>query len=442
MSTTVNDGGLEASKKDEDRLYRRVAWRILPLLLIGYVIAFLDRVNIGFAKLHMLDELAFSEAVFGLGAGLFFAGYLLFEVPSNLILHRVGARLWLARIMLSWCAVCVLTAFVTQPWQFYTLRFLLGVAEAGFYPGVILYLTYWFPEHRRASKITIFQTGIPLAGIAGAPLSGWIMDHFHQWYGMSGWQWLLVLEALPAIPVAIAFILLLDNRIMDAKWLSAEEKQLLQSRIQTESQAKHIQGVGDALRNSGVWKSCLVGILLSMGVYGISFYLPTIIKRAGAESATSIGLLTAIPYLAVAVGLVALGVSAGRLREHRWHAAGAALVGSAALCASMLFVDRSLPMTLAMLSLAAAGIMSALPLGWNLFCASVSGRGAAAAIGLITSVGGIGGLIGPYIIGAVAEASQRIDTGIYIVGAAGVLGAVLLLTYPISGGSRRTHENQ
>ena len=228
----------------EDATYRKVALRFIPFLMLCYVVAYLDRVNIGIAKLNMLADLQFSEAAYGLGAGLFFIGYMLFEVPSNLIMHRVGARLWIARIMISWGMLSGIMAFVTSPWQFYVVRFLLGVAEAGFYPGVILFLTYWFPNHRRARMTAIFQAGIPVAGLLGSPLSGWILDTFHQVGGHAGWQWVFVLEALPTLPLAVGVLLILTDRVKDAKWLSSEQRELIARDIAQDEKGRPPARVG------------------------------------------------------------------------------------------------------------------------------------------------------------------------------------------------------
>lgn len=243
----------------ENMTYRKVAFRIIPLLMICYIIAYLDRVNVGFAKLQMSEELGFSEAIYGLGAGLFFIGYFFFEIPSNILLHKLGARLWIARIMITWGLLSALFAFVQTEWQFYILRFLLGAAEAGFYPGVILYLTYWFPSHRRGKMFALFQAGSPAAGIFGNPLSGWIMDQFHDTAGWQGWQWMFVLEAIPAVVLGVVILLYLDNSVKAAKWLTEEEKAIISRDIEADSKGKAAShSLMSLVKNPMLWVMTLI----------------------------------------------------------------------------------------------------------------------------------------------------------------------------------------
>ena len=242
-----------------ERTYKKVFWRIVPFLMLCYVVAYLDRVNVGFAKLQMSTDLAFSETVFGLGAGVFFIGYFLFELPSNILMHKLGARIWIARIMITWGLLSAVFVFVKTPAQFYILRFLLGLAEAGFYPGVILYLTYWFPSHRRAKIIAVFMSAIPVSGIFGNPLSGWIMQSFHSNQGLAGWQWMFLIEAIPAIAIGIATILYLDNGIANAKWLSEREKRLLTDGVAAQQQEKtRTHSVGAVFRDPRTWWMSLI----------------------------------------------------------------------------------------------------------------------------------------------------------------------------------------
>ncbi len=253
---------LDTETRIEKRAYNKVFWRIMPFLMLCYVVAYLDRVNVGFAKLQMAQDLAFSETVFGLGAGLFFIGYFLFEVPSNLLMHRIGARIWIARIMITWGIISALFLFVKTPTQFYVMRFLLGLAEAGFYPGVILYLTYWFPANRRAKMIALFMSGIPVAGMFGNPLSGFIMDAFHDYGGMRGWQWMFLLEALPALLIGVITVFVLKNGIDQAPWLDTEEKRVLKRNIEEDSRQANASGTGHSLRavfsDRRVWWRCLI----------------------------------------------------------------------------------------------------------------------------------------------------------------------------------------
>ena len=268
--------------------------------MLCYVIAYLDRVNVGFAKLQMSQDLGFSEAVFGLGAGVFFLGYFLFEVPSNLLMHRIGARIWIARIMITWGILSALFMFVETPTGFYVLRFLLGLAEAGFYPGVILYLTYWYPAQRRAKIIALFMSAIPVAGIFGNPLSGWIMEAFHGAHGLQGWQWMFLIEALPAILIGIVTVMYLDNGIDRAKWLSDEEKRLLTREIEADQKQAGAQrhSLREVFADKRVWWMCLIYFTFVAGQYGLTFWMPTLVKSTGVSGAFKIGLLSAIPSCA------------------------------------------------------------------------------------------------------------------------------------------------
>ena len=285
MAAPVIGAELTASQETvsfEARTYARVARRLIPFLMLCYLGAYLDRVNVGFAKLQMLSDLGFSETVYGIGAGIFFLGYFLFEVPSNMILHRVGARNWLARIMLTWAVISASFVFVRSPTVFYVLRFLLGVAEAGFAPGVILYLTYWFPAARRAKALSMFFMAIPLAGILGGPLSGWIMHSFQGVQGLTGWKWLFMLEALPSLVLGIAIILYLDNGIAGAKWLNDDEKALLKRNVENDRTrtTEHLS-IRSFIGDRRLWLMAAIYFCVVLGQYGLTFWLPTIVRRTG-----------------------------------------------------------------------------------------------------------------------------------------------------------------
>jgi len=320
----------------ETATYAKVTLRLLPFLFICYVAAYLDRVNIGFAKLQMLSDLHFSEAVYGLGAGVFFIGYFLFEVPSNMLLHRLGARLWISRIMVSWALVSAATMLVTTPTAFYVLRFLLGVAEAGFFPGIVLYLTYWYPSARRGRMNALFMTGIPIAGVLGGPLSGWIMHAFGGVHGLANWQWLFLLEALPSLALGIATPFVLPNGIRSASWLDAREKQLLEDRLAGDPQAGSEASLRSVMADVRVWRLAAIYFCCMMGLYGVSFYLPTLIAAAGVDDALDVGLLTAIPYAVAVASMILLARSSDRHNERRWHLAAASIAGAAGLYASTL----------------------------------------------------------------------------------------------------------
>ena len=274
MNTTILPGASASMQSGEDATYAKVTWRLLPFLFICYVAAYLDRVNVGFAKLQMLNDLKFSETIYGLGAGIFFIGYFIFEVPSNLMMHRFGARKWIARIMISWGAISGCMMLVQTPTSFYVLRFFLGVAEAGFFPGIILYLTYWYPAARRAKVTSLFMTGIPMAGVIGGPLSGWILTAFDGVSGLAGWKWLFVLEAVPSVVLGLIVLVYLNDKISDATWLSAEQKAMLQRNIEADSAHIEDHSALGAFRNGKVWVLAAAYFCFIMGLYGVSFWLP------------------------------------------------------------------------------------------------------------------------------------------------------------------------
>ncbi|WP_442783189.1 MFS transporter [Collimonas fungivorans] len=418
-----------ASSAFEAATYAKVTWRLLPMLFLCYVASYLDRVNVGFAKLQMLNDLKFSETVYGLGAGIFFIGYFIFEIPSNMILHRVGARLWIARIMITWGIVSGAMIFVDSPATFYVMRFLLGVAEAGFFPGVILYLTYWYPAHRRGKMTALFMTGVPISGVIGGPLSGWIMKAMPGVHGLAGWQWMFILEAIPSLLLGVVVIFYLQDRIRGAAWLSEAEKQLLESQIQAESSQKAEASLGQMFANPRVWLMALIYFCFVMGLYGVSFWLPTIIKATGVTDTFNIGLLTAIPYASAAIAMILIGHSADRRRERRWHVAIPALLGSIGLVLSTVY-DHNTLLAMSALTLATIGIITVLPLFWSLPTAFLGGAAAAAGIALINSLGNLAGFVSPYLVGWLKDQTQSTNSGMFVLAASLVLGALLTLSVP------------
>jgi sugar phosphate permease len=392
----------QASASFETATYNKVGWRLIPFLLLCYVVAYLDRVNVGFAKLQMLQDLKFSETVYGLGAGIFFVGYFLFEVPSNVILHRVS---------------------------FYVMRFLLGVAEAGFFPGIILYLTYWYPAARRARMTAFFMSAIALSGVIGGPLSGWIIQSFAGMNGLKGWQWLFILEGLPSIAVGIATFFYLDDRIDHAKWLTAEEKSLLAANIVVENTGKQDLSIRGVFADPRVWLMSLIYFAFVMGLYGVSFWLPTLIKATGVKDALQIGLLTAIPWGSAVVAMILVSRSADRHRERRWHIAIPAVLGAAGLVLSAVWGQNTL-LAMAALTVATMGILTTLPLFWSLPTSFLAGAGAAAGIALINSLGNLAGFVSPFMVGWLKDLTQSTNAGMYALAASMVLGAILTLGVP------------
>ena len=411
-----------------DLLFRRVALRFMPLLFIGYVVAYLDRVNVGFAKLQMLNSLHLSEAAYGLGAGLFFIGYFLFEVPSNLLLHRLGARRWIARIMVTWALLSMANAWVSTPVGFYVVRFFLGVAEAGFFPGMVLYLTYWFPSHRRGKMVALLMAGNPVSGLLGGPLSGYLMHALQGTWGLDGWQWLFVVEALPSIVLGIVILRYLDDRVADATWLSAAEKSQIQSEIDADAAVRTHGSVRAVFTSARVWLLCLILFGIVMGSYALGFWQPTIIRATGVSDPLTIGLLTTIPYSVALIAMIAAGRNADRSRERRWHIVLPALVAASGFCICATNGDSSVFSMLG-LTLAAAGVVTALPMFWALPTAFLGGTGAAAGIALINCTGNLAGFISPAVIGWLKTLTHTLSSGLFVVAGTLTLSAVLILAF-------------
>ena len=427
MNTTILPGATGIKQLDEDATYAKVTWRLLPFLFICYVAAYLDRVNVGFAKLQMLNDLKFSETIYGLGAGIFFIGYFIFEVPSNLMMHRFGARKWIARIMISWGVISGCMMLVQTPTSFYILRFLLGVAEAGFFPGIILYLTYWYPAARRAKVTSLFMTGIPMAGVIGGPLSGWILTAFDGVNGLAGWKWLFVLEAVPSILLGLMVLVYLNDKISDATWLSAEQKAMLQRNIEADSAHIEDHSALGAFRNGKVWILAAAYFGFIMGLYGVGFWLPSLIKASGISNTTTIGWLVAIPYAAAVACMVWTSGHSDRTGERRWHIAIPAWLGAAGLVASILVPQTPL-WAIVTLTLATMGILTGLAQFWCLPPAFLGGAAAAAGIALINSVGNLAGFVSPFIVGWIKDLTGSTNNGLLVIAASLVAGSAIVLS--------------
>ena len=411
------------------RLYRKVTWRLIPFLFACYVAAYLDRVNVGFAKLQMLTDLQFSETVYGLGAGIFFLGYFLFEVPSNIILHKVGARLWIARVMFTWAIISAGMMFVSSPTMFYVMRFLLGVAEAGLFPGVILYLTYWYPAARRGSIIAMFMTGIPIAGLIGGPLSGWIMHNLSGVQGLAGWQWMFLIEALPSFILAFCVLAFLDNGIAEAKWLSADEKALLIRNIEADNTGATKHRLRDGFTSPWVWLLSGIYLFFIMGLYGVGFWLPTLIKGAGVTDTLTIGFLTTIPYGAAAIAMIMVGRMSDAARERRWHIVVPGVIGAIGWLVSIQFSTNLVIAELA-LTVATIGVLVTIAQFWCLPTAVLAGAAAATGIAVVNSVGNLAGFVSPYLIGWIIDSTHSISLGVYTLAASLLIGSFLVLAMP------------
>jgi len=422
----------------EKRVMRKVTLRIVPFIILLYFIAFLDRVNIGFAALTMNQDLGFSPTVFGLGAGIFFLGYFLFEVPSNLILHKVGARIWIARVMITWGLVSGCMAFVQGTTSFYTLRFLLGVAEAGFFPGIILYLSYWFPAARRAQVTAIFMAAAPLSTALGSPISAALLE-MDGMMGFTGWQWMFVIEAVPAVLLGVVVLFYLTDRPAKANWLTDEERQWLEDTMQAEERAR-----GAKQSHSSAWRGltdrrvlalALVYFGTSAGLYTLGIWSPQIIHSFGASS-LQLGFLNAVPAVAGVIGMVLWARHSDRKNERSWHVIGACLLAAAGLIYAG-NVSTLLTVIIA-LTLVTVGISASKPPLWSMPTLFLSGPAAAAGIATINSIGNLGGFVGPMMIGVIRQQTGSYTWGLYFVAGLLAISALTVLILSAKSGKPQT----
>lgn len=424
----VNCGAAKYDPLEQETI-RRVAWRLMPLLMVGYFCAYLDRVNVGFAGLTMNKALGFSGAVFGFGSGVFFIGYFLFEIPSNLILARVGARRWIARILVTWGVISGLTAFVWNDWSFYSIRLLLGAAEAGFYPGIVLYLTWWFPSFYRSRMQGIFQSSSMISLLIGPPVSAYLlqMDGFS---GLQGWQWLFLIEALPPIIMAVVIWFFLTDRPKDATWLRPDQRQWLSQRIESEDaqrEAVHRFELGETMRNVRVWLLTLVYFGQNVSNYGLLLFLPQIIKSFGI-SVQATGFVSAIPFIFAIPAMIYWGYHSDRTGRRTLHVASACLVCAGGLAACILIGTQHPVWMMVALTIGIMGQQSIAPTFWPLPSAMLSGIAAAGGIALINSVGNLGGFLGPYMFGLIKDATGGSDLiGLVALAAWPVLSALVLV---------------
>ncbi|GAB2903823.1 MFS transporter [Paraburkholderia jirisanensis] len=420
----------------ESNAFAKVAWRLIPFLFLCYLSAYLDRINVAFAKLQMLNDLGLSEAVYGFGASVFFVGYLLFEVPSNLILLRVGPRRWIARIMVTWGIISVGMMFVKTPTTFYIMRFLLGVAEAGFFPAIVLYLTYWFPSSRRSKMTALFMTGIPMSGVIGGPLSGWLMTALGGAHGLAGWQWLFLVEGLPTVALGVIAYFYLDDKVQDANWLTDSQKAYIERKLVEEKPEGLLHSVKDGLLNPKILLVSGIYFFYTMGLYGVSFWLPSLIKSSGVSDPLHIGLLTAVPYAVGAIAMVLVSQSSDRMGERRWHLIVPGLVGAFGLAMSVWFADSTVPAMIA-LTIGTMGVMTTISQFWVLPPAFLGGAAAAAGLAFANSVGSISGVVSPSLIGLVKTATGSAGAGVLALSVSLVVAGLLVLLVPPALVNRR-----
>lgn len=412
-----------------ERTRKRINRHLLPFLFLLYIIAFLDRINVSFAGLDMTRELGFSDRVFGLGSGIFFAGYVL-EIPGSLLVELWSARKWIARIMISWGVVGSLTGLIHTAHQFYWARFILGVAEAGFFPGIVVYLTHWYREQDRARAMAMFMSAIPIAQVIGAPISGALLQI--HWLGYSGWRWLLFLEGVPAVIAGIVALFYLTDRPRDARWLPDEERDWITGELAREAAGKPAQSQSawqafwHVFQDRDVLLLTLVYFLGSCGQYGFSFFLPKMIQRLSGFSSFQVAMVAALPFLASWPVMLLLSWSSDRLGERRWHTAAAYLALAAGLAGSI-WTGGNIAAGIVMFSLAGIGISARLPAFWAMPASLLGGATAAASVGAINCIGNLGGFVGPYLLGALSTASGGYSAGIWYLAGASLLAAVLIL---------------
>ncbi|MFJ5380817.1 MFS transporter [Cupriavidus sp. CER94] len=415
--------------QQRNEAYRKITVRLIPFLVFLFILAWIDRVNVGFAKLQMLQDLQFSEAVYGLGAGIFFIGYFLFEVPSNLLLEKIGARKTLARITILWGLASMAMIFVKTPMQFYTLRFMLGIFEAGFFPGVVLYLTYWFPAARRARINGLFMTSFAIAGVVGGPLAGFIMSAMDGVDGLANWQWLFVIEGIPSVLAGIAVLMYLPEKPVNARWLSQQEQAIVTRDIEQEARdpAKHSSLKG-AFANSRVWICAAIYFCVVSGNATIAFWSPSIIKELGVQGNLRIGLVSAIPFVAGTIAMVLNGIHSDRTGERRMHCALATLLAAVGLTLTGFWLHSAV-LALIALTLASVGILAAFPVFWSLPSAFLAGTAAAGGIALINSIGNLAGFVAPYMIGWFKTTTGQLASGLYFVAALEACATVLVIAF-------------
>jgi MFS transporter, ACS family, tartrate transporter len=418
---------------DEKAVFSKCAWRLIPFMGLLYVANFLDRVNVGFAALSMNHDLGLSAQAYGLGAGMFFVGYFFCEVPSNIIMEKVGARLWMFRIMVSWGIVSMAMAFARGPVSFYVLRFLLGVCEAGFFPGMILYLTYWFPAATRGQFSALFLSAILVANIIGSPISGYILSAAGGVAGLKNWQWLFLVEGIPSLILGVVTLFYLPDRPAKARWLSADEQNLIHDAL-ARDELVH-EGILAGLSNPRVWLLCLADFGIILATYGLSLWLPQIVQSLGFNDLQT-GFMVAIPYAVAIVAMILWARASDARGERLWHVALAALVGAAGLAAAAMLGGG--PWMMVALTVATVGIYGAVAVMWTLPQSLLGGTAAAAAIALVNSVGNLGGFAGPALAGYLKNATGGYSAAMAVFAAGLTMSAVVTIAMSHFMGARKS----
>jgi D-galactonate transporter len=420
-----------SAPSSEASVYSKITWRIMPFLFLCYVLAYVDRVNVGFAKLQMQQDLGMSDSVYGLGAGIFFIGYFIFEVPANMVLQRIGARRWIGPIMIAWGVVSACTLFVKGATSFYAFRFLLGIVESGFFPGVILYLTYWYTQKHRARMVAIFMSAVPISTIVAGPISGWILFRMTGVGHLSAWQWLFLVEGIPSVIAGLITLYFLTDQPAKAGWLTEDEKRLVLLRLEEEealkgktSQSRH--RLIDAFRSMPVWLLSLAYFGMTAGNYGITFWLPQVIKETLTQNPLAIGWISTIPGVASILAMFVWGHHSDKIRERRWHMALAALLGAVAFGASAI-PGISGTAGIGALTIASAALMCQFAVFWALPTAILSGSAAAAGIAWINSIGNLAGWASPHAVGLIRDMTHSMIPALLALCGAQLMTAFMIL---------------
>jgi D-galactonate transporter len=427
----MNSSAVSDNDSHKSAVYRRMTLRLIPFIFICYLFNYLDRVNVGFAKLQMLDALKFSETIYGFGAGIFFIGYVLCGLPSNLALNRVGPRRWIAFMMVSWGVLSTCLLFVTTPMHFYVLRLLTGAAEAGFFPGIVLYLSRWFPDARRGRIMALFMSAIPVSGLLGGPFSGWTLSHFSGGSGgLAAWQWMFLIQGVPTIILGCLAYFLLSDSVANAKWLAADDRKVIVEDLERDARNKPSQttheSIATVLGSPLIWTFGFVYFCIQSGVYAINFWLPSIIKGLGFADPMVIGWLSAIPYLLAALCMLFVGRSADLHNERRWHLVVPMLMAVAGLLISITFAGTP-SIALFGLSVATMGALTALTMFWSLPTARLSAGMAAGGLAIINSVGQMAGFLSPYLVGWIKDQTGSTDMALYALSGLIVVGSFVAI---------------